>query len=141
MKGHSMKKVLKNIQELSEWYKTDCAIVKRLVENPYALNELLKNMGILDVFYGHDRDIHKELGGYTIVISNDDNKELLSEYKELLKEYHCNIEDYEICESFDNSNGDRVSIMVYLISSDYGLVVATIMKCNKDSDEVTGDES
>lgn len=126
-----MKKVLKNITELSEWYKTDCVVVKRLIYNPHVLNGVLTHMGVLDVLYGHDRDIHKGNGGYTVVLANDNNKELLSEYKELLNEYNLEIGEYEFCDTYDNDNGDKVNIIVHLLSSDYGLVVVTIMKSSK----------
>lgn len=130
-----MKKVLKNIRELSEWNKTDCQIVKRLVYNPHVLNDLLVHMGILDVIYGHDRDIHKGIGGYTVIITNDDNKELVSEYKAFLEQYNLNIWEYEICDTYDNDNGDKVSIFVHLLSADCGLVVVTIMKNNNENVE------
>lgn len=77
-----------------------------------------ENLNILDDSYGGDRDIEADLGGYVVIAENIEDIEILKQDKlqGLIPEYTDIIE----C-----SEGVNWTSSLFLISSDYSIIVVT----------------
>lgn len=89
-----------------------------------AINSMCKTIDILNENYGVDRDIEADLGGYILVVENTVDIEILKQDKlqGLIPEYTDVIEVV---------NGENYISSLYLISSDYAIVVVTTEELSK----------
>ena len=78
-----------------------------------------ETMNILNDNYGTDRDVDKDLGGYIQVIESLEELKLLKDG--ILQD---SVEEYsdEICTT---ENGDVYNSTLYIVSSDYNIMVIT----------------
>ena len=83
-----------------------------------------ENLNILDDSYGGDRDIEADLGGYVVIAENIEDIEILKQDKlqGLIPEYTDIIE----C-----SEGVNWTSSLFLLSSDYAIVVVTTEELSK----------
>ena len=96
-------------------------IVKFPVE---VINNLISTIALLDKNYGDERDIENDLGGYVVIAENIVDIELLKQdkLKGLVAEYTDIIE----C-----SEGVNWASSLFLISSDFSIVVITTEELSK----------
>ena len=89
-----------------------------------AINSMCKTIDILNENYGVDRDIEADLGGYILVVENTVDIEILKQDKlqGLIPEYTDVIEVV---------NGENYISSLYLISSDYAIVVVITEELSK----------
>lgn len=117
---------LANVSDLIKWSDTKPVVMERIKENEEALRQLLFYMTMMDVCYGSDRDIIKDLGGYTLIVSNTKKEKIESELSELLDRHNVESDYFESFDKFTNAYGDQIEVFLYLISSDYALIVITV---------------
>ena len=87
--------------------------------------ERIKDMADkLDTYYGADRDIVADLGGY-IVILYGESCEVEKEYDGVLQQYSLQQDLYEVEEKYQDGHG-TVVIRLYLCSSDYAVAVVIV---------------
>jgi len=96
-------------------------IVKFPVE---VINNLISTIALLDKNYGDERDIENDLGGYVVIAENIVDIEILKQdkLKGLVAEYTDIIE----C-----SEGVNWTSSLFLLSSDYTIVVITTEELSK----------
>ena len=98
---------------------------KKLNEYPIEVIENIRGtISILNKAYGIDRDIESDLGGYIVIADNIVDIEILKQDKlqGFIPEYTDVIEVV---------NGENYISSLYLISSDYAIVVVTTKKLSK----------
>lgn len=88
------------------------------------INSILKDIQILNENYGEKRDIDNDLGGYIVIVENIVDVEMLKQdkLKGLVPEYTDIIE----C-----SEGVNWTSSLFLLSSDYAIVVLTTEELSK----------
>ena len=88
------------------------------------INSILKDIQILNENYGEERDIDNDLGGYIIIAENIVDIEILKQGKlqGLVPEYTDIVE----C-----SEGVNWTSSLFLLSSDYAIVVVTTEELSK----------
>lgn len=99
--------------------------LKELRDYPIeVINSIFETIEILDDNYGANRDIDKDLGGYILIAENIVVIEMLKQDKlqELVPEYTDEIEV---------SNRENYTSTLYLLSSDYAIVVVTTEELSK----------
>lgn len=81
-------------------------------------------INILDKSYGSERDVEEDLGGYILIVENIDDIEILKQdkLKGLIPEYT----DIIKC-----SEGANWTSSLFLLSSDYAIVVVTTEEFSK----------
>ena len=99
--------------------------LKELRDYPIeVIKSISKIIEILDDNYGVDRDVDNNLGGYIVIAENIVDIEILKQGKlqGLIPEYTDVIEVV---------NGENYTSSLYLISSDYAIVVVTTEELSK----------
>ena len=88
------------------------------------IESIRETIAILDEAYGEERDIELDLGGYALIAENIIDIEILKQDKlqGLIPEYTDVIEVV---------NGENYISSLYLISSDYAIVVVTTEELSK----------
>lgn len=85
-------------------------------------------LGIMDTYYGKDRNVDEDDGGYVFLIFCESTDGWRKAYMELLKKYHLKKEDAElqdiICESLET----RWHSDLFLVSNDYGITIIYSVK-------------
>ncbi|MDU1568623.1 MAG: hypothetical protein E6876_15570 [Clostridium sp.] len=88
------------------------------------ISTIEEQLSILDENYGLERDIYTDLGGYIVIAENIVDIEILKQGKlqGLIPEYTDVIEVV---------NGENYASSVYILSSDYAIVVVTTEELSK----------
>lgn len=121
-----MYKVISNRNELDRWEMGLPKGATILFSDPAIKGHLQMTVGCLDKYYGADRDIEKDMGGYTIILYGD-NEEMHREYKRILAYHHRYEDEYELEDIYGEPECDqRVTFRLYLCSSDYSVMVVLI---------------
>ncbi len=96
-------------------------IVKFPVE---VINNLISTISLLDKNYGDERDIENDLGGYVVIVENIVDIEILKKdkLKGLIPEY---------TDIIEGSEGVNWTSSLFLLSSDYAIVVVTTEELSK----------
>lgn len=86
-------------------------------------NALADRVRIMDMYYGADRDIDKDMGGYCVIfLSNQALK--VNKYEMILNRYHLQPGEWEYQEQITDDNLSVVWMEeLYLVDSDYGVVI------------------
>lgn len=83
---------------------------------------LADRVKIMDNYYGKDRDIEKDMGGYCIIFPPDQTLDV-KEYKCILDKYHLRQGEWEYRERVISDNVSEVWMEeLYLVGSDYGII-------------------
>ena len=86
-------------------------------------NALADRVKIMDNYYGKDRDIEKDMGGYCIIFPHDQTLDV-KEYKFILDKYHLRQGEWEYRERIVSDNVSEVWMEeLYLVGSDYGIIL------------------
>lgn len=84
---------------------------------------LADRVKIMDNYYGKDRDIAKDRGGYCVIFPPDQSLDV-KEYKGILDKYHLRQGEWEYREQLVSENVSAVWIEeLYLVDSDYGIIM------------------
>lgn len=92
---------------------------------PGAVVEVIaETIAILDENYGEERDVDKDLGGYVLIAENIVDIEVLKKgvLKDAVNEY---------TDVIEGSEGVNYTSSLFLLSSDYAVVVVTIEELSK----------
>lgn len=115
-----MYKVIGNEDALLEWERETKEKLS-LWKNILAVERTKDMVRQLDFHYGAQRDLEKDLGGYTVILFGE-REEVDKEYRKIL-EHHLLLEDlFEFEEKYKNGD-ETVVIRLFLCSSDYAVVV------------------
>ncbi|WP_373205885.1 hypothetical protein [Clostridium tertium] len=99
--------------------------VLKLYNYPIQLcNRLLETIDILDQNYGVERNIESDLGGYILIVENAVDIQMLKQdkLKGLIPEY---------TDVIEVSNGRNYTTSLYLLSSDFSILVVTTEELSK----------
>lgn len=83
--------------------------------------EIYRVIDILDKYYGINRDVDKEDGGYVFLILPEQGEKLDLLYLEVLKKHHLDKEDTEFKDIIYDDEILQWHSDLYLVSSDYML--------------------
>ena len=88
------------------------------------INSISETIDILDDNYGVDRDVDNNLGGYVVIAENIVDTEILKQDKlqGLVPEY---------TDVIEVMNGENYTSSLYLLSSDFAIVVVTTEELSK----------
>lgn len=115
-----MYKVIGNENGLLEW-EHETGEKLSLWQNILAVERVKEMVRQLDIHYGMQRDLQKDLGGYTVILFGD-REEVDKEYRKIL-EHHLLLDDlFEFEEKYMNGD-ETVIIRLFLCSSDYAVVI------------------
>lgn len=86
-------------------------------------NTLADRIKIMDNYYGKDRDIEKDMGGYCVIFPSGQILDT-KEYDSILNKYHLQQGEWEYQEQIVSDKVSEVWIEeLYLAGSDYGIVL------------------
>lgn len=88
------------------------------------INSILKDIQILNENYGEERDIDNDLGGYIIIAENIVDIEILKQDK-----LQCLVPEYT--DVIEVINGENYTSSLYLLSSDFSIVVVCTEELSK----------
>lgn len=130
-----MYKVLRNIENLHVVSKELPQDVQAVLSE-HSVNTLLVSLlTTLESFYGADRDLEKDLGGYVVVFYGKEN-EITEEYRKLLLYHHLKQNEFEYEDIYlQSKHGTTVTFRLYQCSSDYSVVTVEIHKKEKIDNE------
>lgn len=116
-----MKRILKNLDDLKGWEREMPEPVRKALEIPAFRHRLERQVEVLDTYYGKDRDLERDLGGYCAVLYGDE-QEVSLDKERILGKYHLRSEDYELEDVYECPvNRQTVCFQLFLCSSDYGI--------------------
>lgn len=119
-----MYKVITQQKELYELIKAKIKSLRAL-ENIDVNEKLLSLMQCLNLYYGIERDLEKDLGGYIVLVYGD-MEEIRSTKEKILSYHHLGIEDYEIEDIIEVPECSTVvTFRLFLCSSDYSVEIVT----------------
>lgn len=123
-----MKRILKNADDLKSWEKQLPPAVEKALENIPLKSRLMSLVETLDKYYGKDRDLERDLGGYCVVLYGR-TEEVLLDREKILNRYHLSSEDYELEDVYEYPERNMtVCFQLFLCSSDYGIEIMMIME-------------
>ncbi len=126
-----MHKIIKNKQSLLEWLSDEENLVKEILLQGNIRKHLQTSVEILDEYYGSERDIEKDMGGYVVVFYGEP-EEVEEQSGKHLEGYHLREDDYEFEDIYETeTGGKRVVFRLYLCSSDYSVLVINIYGRNQ----------
>lgn len=83
---------------------------------------LADRVKIMDNYYGKDRDIDADMGGYCIIFPSNQLFDM-KEYSRILEKYHLQQGEWEYREQIASNDVSDVWIEeLYLVDSDYGII-------------------
>ena len=101
-----MHKIIKNKQALLEWLSDEENLVKGILLQENIRKHLQTSVEILDEYYGSERDIEKDMGGYVVVFYGK-MKEVEEQSTKHLEGYHLREDDYEFEDGSETGTGGK----------------------------------
>lgn len=123
-----MYKVIANEKAFIDWLESEEYEQARAVINDSgALSHLKKQLRIIDSYYGAERDVEKDLGGYMVILFGEDD-EVQKEYEEILSYHHLHDNQFEYEERYETiARNESSRVRLYLCSSDYCIIIVDII--------------
>lgn len=119
-------RVFANEEDFLQWKETVPKELEKAIDDPDIGGQIQMRVKILDTYYGADRNLEKDLGGYVLLLAGS-RQETEEGLKELLTRFKLQEDDYEYLDTVDRKIwGQKVQFRLYLCSSDYGVEVVTI---------------
>ena len=123
-----MYQVIGNEQSLKEWIEQSIFPATVIKDNPMVVKRLSEAVRTLDKYYGADRDLQKDMGGYTVIIYGTE-KGITDSHRAVLTAHHLNEEEYEYEDIYSiPETGVKVIFRLYLCSNDYGIEEVIVEK-------------
>lgn len=118
-----MYKIIPNADAL-EQFRDETGDTLSLWKNAQAVDSIKVMAEQTDFYYGADRDIAADMGGYMVILYGD-SCEVEREFNGILQRY-CTEKD--MCEFEDEyRNGqDTVVVRLYICSNDYAVAIVTV---------------
>lgn len=116
------------------WTAEQLPIVHKLVLDgriPKAVaDETLRVVSILDEYYGSERNVDNDDGGYLLIYTDciEDNREI----QRFLDNYQIRLDDMELDDTLCTDDGITWKSVLYLVSNDYGITLIYPYR-NKDN--------
>lgn len=115
------------------WTMEQVPIIHELVANgriPKVVgDEVSRVVSILDQYYGAERNVESDDGGYLLVYT--DYLEDESEIQRFLDTYHVGLDDAELDDILCTCDGVTWKSVLYLVTNDYG--IALIYPCSDET--------
>ncbi len=89
---------------------------------PLVLERLKEVLQTFNEYYGTDRDMDADLGGFCVVFPQMDTEEQ-TEYEMLLQKYHVQRNEHEYRDELTECNGLVWIEELFVLSTDYGVVL------------------
>lgn len=119
-------RVFANEEDFLQWKETVPKELEKAIDDPDIGGQIQMRVKILDTYYGADRNLEKDLGGYVLLLAGS-RQETEEGLKALLTRFKLQEDDYEYLDTVDRKIwGQKVQFRLYLCSSDYGVEVVTI---------------
>lgn len=119
-----MYKVITRQEELCELINASIKSLRAL-ENTKVNEKLTCLIQCLNVYYGKERDLEKDLGGYIVLVYGD-LEDIKRTRERILAYHHFGTEDYEFEDIFDvTEHSTVVTFQLFLCSSDYSVEIVT----------------
>jgi len=115
-----MYKIIANADALKQFQK-ETRHTLSLWENTHAVESIKEMVEQTDIYYGADRDIFADMGGYLIIFYGDSAE---TEYHGFLKHYYGKARG-NMPDAYQNGQ-EKVVIQLYICSNDYALAVVTV---------------
>ena len=107
------------------WTAEQLPMVQELVKDgriPTAVaDESLRVVSILDEYYGTERNVDNDDGGYLLIYTEcmEDNREI----QRFLDKYHVRLDDMELDDTVCTDDGITWKSVLYLVTNDYGITL------------------
>lgn len=111
--------------KLKIWTAEQLPMVQELVLDgriPKAVaDETLRVVSILDEYYGTERNVDNDDGGYLLIYTDciGDNGEI----QKFLDNYHVRLDDMELDDTLCTGDGVTWKSVLYLVTNDYGITL------------------
>lgn len=86
------------------------------------VEEMKRVMEILDTYYGKDRDVEEDDGGYILLQTGSDEEES-EQYQELFEKRRLREGEEEYCDILRCQDGSEWQVMLFLVTNEYGVTV------------------
>lgn len=96
-----------------------------LWKNRPAVNNIKTMAEQLDIYYGKNRDIFADMGGYIVIIYGE-TTEIEKEHEEILNRHFLKKDFYEFEDIYEHE-GETVTVRLYLCSSDYSVATVSVV--------------
>ncbi len=118
-----MYKIIPNTDALKK-FQEETGNTLPLWKNTQAVERVKEMAEQTDFYYGADRNITADLGGYIIILYGDSD-EVEKEFDGVLQRYGM---EKDLCESEDEyQNGQNIVVIrLYICSNDYAVVIVTV---------------
>lgn len=114
------------------WTRSQCVKISELEKNyrmpEKVVAEIYKAVDMLDKYYGMDRDVDKDDGGYVLLILPEHGEKLELLYLEALGRYRLDVEDAEYKDIIYDNGFIQWHSDLYLASNDYCLNIVYYTK-------------
>ena len=114
------------------WTRSQCVKISELQKKyrmpEKVVAEIHKAVDMLDKYYGMDRDVDKDDGGYVFLILPEHGEKLELLYLEVLERYRLNVEDAEYKDIIYDNGFIQWHSDLYLASNDYCLNIVYYTK-------------
>ena len=111
--------------EIKIWTNSQLSMIKQMeVEGRIpadVTNETKRVLSILDGYYGEDRDVENDDGGYVVIFT--ECIEDVEGIPKILDKYHVRLDDEEFKNDLCACGGVIWTSALYLVSNDYGITV------------------
>ena len=114
------------------WTRSQCVKISELEKNyrmpEKVVAEIYKAVDMLDKYYGMDRDVDKDDGGYVLLILPEHGEKLELLYLEVLGRYRLDLGDAEYKDIIYDNGFIQWHSDLYLVSNDYCLNIVYYTK-------------
>jgi hypothetical protein len=116
--------VIKNEETLQSWLsKNEDSVINTHLGTKKAL---LEGVRLFDTYYGTNRDLQADLGGFTILLLGDDF-ETKKHFKRIMEYFKLKENEYEYEDKYlEPKRSTEVTFRLYLCSSDYSILIVTV---------------
>ena len=119
-----MYQVIKNEKSLQSWLgKNEDSVLNTHLG---AKKAFLDGVRLFDTYYGENRDLRADLGGFTILLLGDDF-EIEKHFQKIMEYFKLKENEYEYEDKYlEPKRSAEVTFRLYLCSSDYSILIVTV---------------
>ena len=116
---------IKNYDIVLVAYENETKNTLFLWKNRPAVDNIKTMAEQLDIYYGKNRDIFADMGGYIVIIYGE-TTEIEKEHEEILNRHFLKKDFYEFEDIYEHE-GETVTVRLYLCSSDYSVATVSVV--------------